>query len=351
METAEKRNLLNEFLEMWPEARVRRMSLGEYVSVEDKNTFTYWVETGMRDLGSIKGMTSIKFGIYKRDPKKKKPKINISDSEYTWRRIFGEKRQEAFENVRGEILRIIKYAESGDFAKIDGLHLSDLFKWKVASLYSNERLVPIFKREVLNKVAAAFGLRGSQSKKISEIQELLINKRPAELDVYTYMESLYDQYGHEGGDKKGEPRKEGAGIGAERKPAAHKNIDPQLRTVARTYIAEQKHNKIQEALYHTLVAEHGEGKVFREKNYVDVTLDLPDQVTFYEVKPYSSVVECIREALGQVLFYAFRNTKDDDRKRRIVVVGQYPPNESEQKYIDYIKALLGIEFDYENVAI
>jgi hypothetical protein len=351
METEEKRKLLNEFLETWPEARVRKMTIGEYVGVEDKNTFTYWVETGMRDLGSIKGMTSIKFGIYKRDPKKKKPKINISDSEYTWRRVFGEKRQEAFENVRDEILQIIKYAESGDFAKIDDLHLSDLFKWKVASLYSNERLVPIFKRAVLDKVATAFGLKDSKKKKISELQELLISKRPAELDVYTYMESLYDQYGHEGGDKKGAPKKEGAGIGAERKPAAHKNTDPQLRTVARTYIAEQKHNRIQEALYNSLVAEHGEGKVFREKNYVDVTLELPDQVTFYEVKPYSSVLECIREALGQVLAYAFRNAKDDDRKRKIVAVGQYPPNEGEQKFVEFIKSLLSIEFDYENVAI
>jgi hypothetical protein len=349
METEEKRNLLNEFLEVWPESRVRKMTLGEYVGVEDKNTFTYWIETAMRDLGSIKGMTSIKFGIYKRDPKKeKKPRINISDTEYTWRRVFGEERQEAFESVRDEILQIIKYAESGDFAKIDDLHLSDLFKWKVASLYSNERLVPIFKREVLNKVSTAFGLKDSQNKKISELQELLISKRPAELDVYTYMESLYDQYGH---GEKDELEKEEVGKGDESKPVVYKNTDPQLRTVARTYQAEQKHSKLQNALYKKLLAVHGVGKVFMERKRVDVLLDLPEQITFYEVKPYSSVVECIREALGQVLAYTFSNAKGDGRKRKIVVVGQYPPNESEQKFIDYIKSLLGIEFDYENVAI
>ena len=247
-----------------------------------------------------------------------------------------------------EILQIIKFAESEDFAKIDDLHLYDLFKWKVASLYSNERLVPIFKREVFNKIATDFGLKINRSTKVSEIQELLISKRPANQDVYTYMEALYDKYGYgdEGKPKKKEGRKRG-----ERKAATYRNTDPQLRTVVRTYIADQKHNKLQNALYDNLVAEHGKDSVHREKNHVDILVELPTQVTFYEVKPYSDVVECIREALGQVLAYVFDNAKDDGRKIKIVVVGPFPPNEDEQKFIDYIKSLLGIEFDYEHVEL
>jgi hypothetical protein len=349
METEEKRELLNKFLERWPEDKVRKMTLSQYTGVGDKDTFTYWVEFEMQELGSMRGMYAIKFGIYKRDPKKeKRPKRFISDKEYTWRHVFGTTKKEAFESVKEEILQIIKYAERGDFTKIDGLHLSDLFKWKVASLYSNERLVPIFKRDVLNKIANALGLKDSQYKEISEIQELIISKRPADQDVYTYMEALYDKYGYAEGD---EPKEEEGQEGADRKPVTYKNTDPQLRTVERTYIAEQNHSKLQNALYKNLVAEHGEGKVFMERNHVDVLVDLADQITFYEVKPYSSVVECIREALGQVLFYVFRNTKEDGRKRKIVVVGQYLPNESEQKFIDYIKVQLEIEFDYENVGI
>ena len=88
-----------------------------------------------------------------------------------------------------------------------------------------------------------------------------------------------------------------------------------------------------------------------ESRRVDVLVDLPDQITFYEVKPYSSAVECIREALGQVLFYVFRNAKEDGRKRRIVVVGQYPPNESEQMFIDYIQSQLEIEFEYQFIGL
>ncbi|HEU0143564.1 MAG TPA: hypothetical protein VFQ47_02150, partial [Nitrososphaera sp.] len=160
MQTEEKRKLLNQFLERWPEDKVRKMTLSQYTGVGDKDTFTYWVEFGMQELGSMRGMYAIKFGIYKRDPKKeKRPKRFISDKEYTWRHVFGNSQEEAFENVKEETLQIIKYAQRGDFTKIDGLHLSDLFKWKVASLYSNERLVPIFKRDVLNKIANAFRLK------------------------------------------------------------------------------------------------------------------------------------------------------------------------------------------------
>ncbi len=118
----------------------------------------------MRDLGSMKGMTSIKFGSYLRDKKKKKrPKNYRNDDEYSWMKKFGDKREEVFENVKKEILQIIEFAESGDFTKIDDIPLSDLFKWKVASLYSNERLVPIFKRDVLNKIVCAGGRKHTTS--------------------------------------------------------------------------------------------------------------------------------------------------------------------------------------------
>lgn len=346
METARKRELLNEFLERWSLDKVKAMILEEYVSVNNKDTFVYWVEDRMMNLGSIKGMSAIKFGIYRREKKKKeskKPKLYPGDDEYTWMKRFGDTREKAFKNVRKELLQIIEFAERGDFAKIDGLHLSDLFKWKVASLYSNERLVPIFKRDVLNKAATAFGLNGSRSKRVSEIQELLISKRPAELDVYTYMESLFDKYGRDEVSKEDEPEEEIS--------ITLKGTDPQLRTVVRTYQANQIHNKLQNALYDKLVAKYGKNRVLYEKKYVDVMLDLPEQIIFYEVKPYSSVMECIREALGQVLAYVFSNMKDDGRERKIVVVGPSPPNESEQKFVDYVKSLLDIEFDYEAVAL
>src|SRR5437588_10371385 len=143
MNTEEKRAILEKFLARWPESVVRNMTLPAYVSVKNKDTFTYWVETEKQPLGSIKGWESIKFGIYRRSKPEQLRESYKSDSEYTWMVRFGTNRQEAFAGVKQDILDIIKFAERGDFAKIDGLCLPNLFKWKVASLYSNERLVPI----------------------------------------------------------------------------------------------------------------------------------------------------------------------------------------------------------------
>jgi len=353
MNTEEKRSILEEFLGRWPEAEVRNMSLSDYVGVKDKDTFTYWVETKTRALGSIKGWDSIKFGIYRRSNPEELNNNHQNDNEYTWMARFGMNRLEAFAAVKQEILDIIKYAESGNFAKIDTLRLPDLFKWKVASLYSNERLVPIFKREVLLAIANAYELKTSSSTKVSEIHELLIRYKPAHQDIYSYMEGLYEQYGS-GKDKK---REQGPVVSKDtvrggvitRAGVAAKNTSPHIRGGMRSYIVTQKHNKLQEALRQKLIREHGEAAVVMEENWVDVKLFLPDEVIFYEVKSASYASDCIEQALGQILGYVFYDK--DIRKKRIVIVGQYPPNEDDERFIEYIKSLLNIEFAYEHINI
>lgn len=68
------REILNEFLERWDIKTIQSMKLEQYVSVGDKDTFCQWLETKTRALGSIKGINSSKFGIYKRSDPNAKPK-------------------------------------------------------------------------------------------------------------------------------------------------------------------------------------------------------------------------------------------------------------------------------------
>ena len=46
---------LNDFLKQWPLSAVKKMTLKEYVGLEDPDTFTQCVETRTRRLGSIRG--------------------------------------------------------------------------------------------------------------------------------------------------------------------------------------------------------------------------------------------------------------------------------------------------------
>lgn len=120
------------------------MTLEEYVGVNNQDTFCQWVETKTRILGSIKGMTSIKFGMYQRKDIGKRPKNFINDETFTWLKSHSNDRNNAFLTVKEDILNTMYFAENGQFDKIDHVRLSQLFKWQIAFLYSNVRLIPEF---------------------------------------------------------------------------------------------------------------------------------------------------------------------------------------------------------------
>lgn len=131
--------LLNEFLDRWTIENVQNLTIQEYVGLGNKDTFCQWVETGTRMLGSIKGMTSIKFGIYERKDPQKEPKKYKNDDRYSWLQRYGDNRETVFKNIKCDIIKIIQLSEVGKFEQIDNIPLPDLFKWKVAFLYSNEK--------------------------------------------------------------------------------------------------------------------------------------------------------------------------------------------------------------------
>lgn len=69
----------DEFLDRWTIDNVQKLNLKEYVGLGNKDSFCQWVETKTRMLGSKKGMTSIKFGIYEQKDKTNRPKNYKND--------------------------------------------------------------------------------------------------------------------------------------------------------------------------------------------------------------------------------------------------------------------------------
>lgn len=339
------RDILYDFLDRWTVDDVKRMTLNQYVSVGDKDTFCQWLETRTRELGSIKGINSSKFGIYKRGDKSKKPKNLRNDSDYSWQRFYSDNdRSEAFSNVKKEILQIIKFAESGQFEEIDNLHLTQFVRWKIAYLYSNERLIPIFKKDVLIKIAKHFGLDANHHTSNSAIQRVMISNKPAHLSIYEYSRQLYDRFGREKKTKE-RPRARRT----TRRAATGRNTTPQTRRGASTYVATQKHNILQEALKKKLIAKYGAKNVLMEENFVDIKVVQPDRIYLYEVKSSSYAADCIKEALGQILSYS--HLDDDKRQRKLIIAGQYEPNDDEIGYIEYVKEKLKINIDYESIEL
>lgn len=155
MDHSEKEyQLWDEFLQRFPLEKLSSLTLEEYSHVGSKETFTWWVESGLDELGSIWGSTSFKFGIYARKNTEKefKAKQYKSDDTYAWLAKYGETRDEAFAHVRSLLVKIAESALLGDFETIEKIDLSPNYKWKLAHLYQdreNPIALNIFKKEIL----------------------------------------------------------------------------------------------------------------------------------------------------------------------------------------------------------
>lgn len=334
-------NILNYFLEQWPLEKVKAMSLDQYVSTGDRNTFTQWVENRTIELGSISGpFGSRMFGIYKRKDSDPLDAYE-NDDFFTWSKKYGKDRNLAFLEVKNHIVDIIKYSLTGNFSQIDAIPIPDIFKWKVAYLYSNERLIPIFQRDVLKQIAIYYGLSVNSKTTVSSIQKLLIDNKPLELNTHEFMVELWSKFCPQ--------KKKPKGTSSTQQDQGAKSTDDQERSGTSSYIAKQTHNKIQNKLRDKLIAEYGESCVACEKDYVDLTLTHNDTITLYEVKSDAYAATCIRQALGQIIQYAHR--LDPSKKLKLYIVGQYPLKENEKPYLDYIKINFMIELDYINIDI
>lgn len=334
---------LLDFLDRWPIDRVKKMTLKQYVGIRDRDTFCQWVENRTPILGSIRGSNSSKFGIYKRGENSKKSKRLHSDEIYSWQKYYGTSRSAAFKEIQKEILTIIQYAKNEDFRKIDNIHLSQFFKWKIAYLYSNDRLIPIFSTRVLVKIARHYGINATEQTPISEIQQLMIDNKPAHLSVYEFKNYLFEKFGSQGAQERNKRKRKRVLFGI-KKGVKRKRIEPQLRSGSRSYIAQQTHNKIQNELKSLLEKKYGRNAVMMEENNVDLKVTLPSEIHLFEVKSHSYAGWCLREALGQILVYSYK--EDQEKKHKLFVVGDSLPNSDERRLIGYIKAKMRMEIDY-----
>ncbi|OCH40713.1 McrB family protein [Aliivibrio fischeri] len=157
MNQVELQPLWDSFITRWPREKLAEMTLKEYVSVNDPDTFTYWLETKTGALGSIKGNTSAKFGIYKRGGEGKEQSGIGHGDIYTWRTRYGNNEETVFTYVKNIIVTIAKAAYKGDLQVIEELDFAPLVKWKIAFLYQDQQqptIVNIFSKNMLIQLSS-----------------------------------------------------------------------------------------------------------------------------------------------------------------------------------------------------
>ena len=193
-EEARKRRieLLEDFLKVFPLSSLKNMTLEQYTNLNKEDSFCYCLEFHTYELGSIGGGASSKFGIYKY-PNKPTAKANriTYDSKYAWYTKYNKATaQEAFKVVKNAIIKIATYANHGNFGAIDAItELGEAYRWKIAYLYSNNQLVPIYKKDMLIELATHFGLAGAKAMPISQLQAFLMQQKGSN-DIFDFYEEL-----------------------------------------------------------------------------------------------------------------------------------------------------------------
>ena len=185
--------LKQNFLEYWTLEKLQNMTLEEYTDTERENSFCYWLEHITRGLGSIVGGSSYKFGIYKMGATSKTEPATNRDNNgvYAWHTKYGLNAIDAFNSIKKLIIDIVNVSKNNTLHLIDPIDLGDAYKWKIAFLYSDYKVVNIFKESLLKKIAIHLNIKVDSKVSISELNKKLLNKKTSEQNYYTFTSELW----------------------------------------------------------------------------------------------------------------------------------------------------------------
>lgn len=187
--------LWDDFLSVWPASRLTSMTLDEYSQAGSKDSFTYWIESRLDELGSIWGGSAFKFGVFSRkdtEGKSSDAKLSYSES-HGWYSSLGTSAEAAFEKIRSYVAQVAGWAAKGDLGAIESFGLlGEAFKWKIAFQYQNRQapvIVDIFKRAPL---AVFVGSNVSQG--MGMLQTATLGKRPEGLGILEFGRQIWEAW-------------------------------------------------------------------------------------------------------------------------------------------------------------
>jgi hypothetical protein len=115
--------------------------------------------------------------------------------------------------------------------------------------------------------------------------------------------------------------------------------------------ADLLHNEMQNSLVAKLQDEHGKENVGSEQptgrgTSIDVVARVGSSFWFYEIKTDRSVRACIRQAIPQLLEYAYWSGEANTAER-LIIVGPSPITKEGDKYLAFLRKQFGLEIYYE----
>lgn len=208
--------LRQEFVNKFKPDMILRLEIDKYIVGKKDlinggdDTFCYWLETKLMNLGKIKGGSTAdkKFGLYYGKTK------NEDEKKYRTINKWGNNYQEAFVNIKSSIYDLLRDGKDEDFVKIHENKLSPMFKGKILSTYFPEKYISIFSEEhidyFLNYLPIHF--KYEKAKTIEMKKQLLLefkqnDEKMKQWNNYMYMVFLYTYYSPKKKDNSGAEEK------------------------------------------------------------------------------------------------------------------------------------------------
>jgi 5-methylcytosine-specific restriction protein B len=187
--------LREEFNRLFPKQNIGEMTLEQYALGTEKfrDSFCYWLEWKTIVLGSIKGGTSSKLGVWYNQ-----------ESGWQFNKTYGSP-EEAFESIRAGLVKLISAADENRFDELDNIGIEEMganrysLRCKPLYLYFYDDLLPVFNKKHLTHFLEVFGIAPPTSGDIfSYNRHLLKAVREKEefsgFDTHGIMQFLYDEF-------------------------------------------------------------------------------------------------------------------------------------------------------------
>lgn len=188
-----RHELYQQFQHEFPIETLRDMPLEKYTNLNKKDSFCYWLESETFKLGSIWGGNSFKYGIYRFEKNPGVMKGVKHDDEYAWNPSLGDNAQEAYKKVLEGVCSIADYARKGYYDQIDDIDVVwPIVRWKIAFMYSEEKLIPVYEKKMLVSLAKHLGMKdANKNTPHYELYKFLLDKK-GDKDLYSFYDELLE---------------------------------------------------------------------------------------------------------------------------------------------------------------
>ncbi len=167
------KNEYNAFMKKYPEENLENMKLEEYTNIksnEETEYFTHWLERKTENCGKFRTASSFAYGVYKVNDN------NINEKKYKEEKEFAKDKYRSLEQKKHDNENYkTKYISEKDaeeyfianvkpiivnlsrFSDIETIKPLDInYARKIAYMYNIDKLIPIYKKEVLKEIANFF---------------------------------------------------------------------------------------------------------------------------------------------------------------------------------------------------